>query len=83
MSVGKAKLFLWSRSLFVPSKSLNLIVSPSTFVFSVTVNLNCAQSAIVVLAEAPNSLAITPDSFSNLTLEFPVSVAPSKSMPLL
>ena len=83
MSVGKAKLFLWSRSLFVPSKSLNLIVSPSTFVFSVPVNLNCAQSAIVVLADMPNSLVNTPDSFSSLIFELPVSVAPSKSIPLL
>ena len=74
MSVGNAKLFLWSKSLLVPSKSFNLIVSPSTFVFKVPVNLNCAQSAIVVLADMPNSLVITPDSFSNLILEFPVSV---------
>ena len=83
MSVGKAKLFLWLRLLLVPSKSCILIVSPSTFVFKVPVNLNCAQSAIVVLAEIPNSLASTPDSFSNLILESPVSVCPSSNIPLL
>ena len=83
MSVGNAKLFLWSKSLLVPSKSFNLIVSPSTSVFNVPENLNCAQSAIVVLADMPNSLVITPDSFSSLILEFPVSVWPSSNIPLL
>jgi hypothetical protein len=83
MSVGNAKLFLWSKLLLVPSRSDNLIVSPSTFVFKVPVNLNCAQSDNVVLADIPNSLAITPDSFSNLILELPVSVWPSSNIPLL
>ena len=82
-SVGKAKLFLWLRLLLVPSKSCNLMVSPSTFSLRVPVNLNCAQSAIVVLADIPNSLCNTPDSFSSFTLESPVSVCPSSNIPLL
>ena len=83
MSVGKAKLFLWLRLLLVPSKSCILIVSPSTLVFKVPVNLNWAQSDNVVLADIPNSLVITPDSLSSRIFELPVSVCPSSNMPLL
>ena len=59
----------------------NLIVSPSTLVFSVPVKRKVFQSAIVVPQESDCGCCKTPDSFSsNIS---PSPVPPSKVIALL
>ena len=59
----------------------NLIVSPSTLLFSVPVKRNVFQSAMVVDQESDCGCCKTPDSFSNIISPSPAP--PSKVIALL